>query len=145
MSLGISLQASVGGNQMWPRGTSQPASWPQEGFGFDVCLQQSLGEQGLTTGASSQPGPVGLLPTHIMRSHFSNAFVRPQWCPHPPDKAAFVSWCQNNHLPKMMARLRNSLALSLGNRKKKRERESVKCLTWIDEFCWNYWIKWKLS
>lgn len=68
---------------------------------------------------------VGLLPTHIMRSHFSNAFVRPQWCPHPPDKAAFVSWCQNNHLPKMMARLRNSLALSLGNRKKKREGERV--------------------
>lgn len=90
------------------------------------------------------PISLGLLTTHIIRSYFSSAFVRPQMMFPPSWQSSFCVLCQNNHLPKMMASLRNISALSLGNRKKEKKK-NVKCLTWIDEVCWNYWIKWKLS
>lgn len=67
---------------------------------------------------SGFPMSLGFLTTHIMRSHFSNVFVRPQMMFPPSRQSSFCVFCQNNHLPKMMARLRNIPALTLGNIKK---------------------------
>lgn len=123
-----------------------PPSWPP-GCQRALALTSTgsipwEGVQGLTTGSSPQPGPGVSCPMHIMRSHFSNAFVRPQWCPHPPDKAAFVSYVKIITYPKWWPGLEIALLYPQGIGKKKK---SVKCLTWIDEVCWNYWRKWKLS
>lgn len=118
LSLHFHAGPSVGGDRAWSRAPPSPSQASRHRRALALragpCECPQAHHQG------EFPISLGFLTTHKMRSHFSNVFVRPQMMFPPSSQSSFCVLCQNNHLPKMMARLRNIPALTLGNIKKER-------------------------